>query len=105
MALSQFACFFTALHRNTVGVRGGLDPFARTAGGWTPPLPPVALLAVTALVCAAYGWWIVHLDPSALSGRREPDAGATNTAGTSPAPELIGAGPGPGAGPGGQEGP
>jgi hypothetical protein len=57
----QFVCFFIALHRYTVGIRGGENPFAHVAGSWAPPLPGLVLLALAALWCAAYGWWIVRL--------------------------------------------
>jgi hypothetical protein len=58
----QFVCFFAALHRYTAGVDGGLDPFAHSAGSWTPPAPTVVLLTLALVFTACYGWWIVHLD-------------------------------------------
>ena len=62
VAVCQFVCFFIALHRYTVGVNGGLNPFAHVAGSWTPPIPEVVLLGLAALFIALYGWWIVRLD-------------------------------------------
>jgi hypothetical protein len=90
IAVCQFVCFFTALHRYTVGIMGGLNPLVRVAGSWAPPLPAVVLLVAALLVSAVYGWWIVRLDRVARTGRSQPSPGAGAEAPAPPEPQPIG---------------
>ncbi len=81
VAFCQFICFFSALHRYTAGLHGGLDPLARGRGIWAPPIPAVVLLVFAALATGLYGWWIVRLDRS-----RSPAPSETAESPTSPVP-------------------
>ena len=84
VALCQFLCFFVALHRYTMGVRGGLNPLAHGRDVWAPPIPAVVLLVLALLTTGLYGWWIVRLDRSHSPLPSEPDVAAASPAPSAP---------------------
>ena len=69
MAFAQWACFYDALHRYTVGIDGPLGLTLRIHGGWTPPLPAALLVLVAAVLALTYGLVVARfLDPGAREG-------------------------------------
>jgi hypothetical protein len=64
LAVVQIIDFLWALRRYTVGLGSTLNPFAHVPGGWSPPVPAVALSLV--LICAAVilCTWISSIDRS-----------------------------------------
>jgi hypothetical protein len=82
----QAVDYFWALRRYTVGTYGGLDPLRHVAGGWTPPVPTLALLIVFLVAVLGYGWWLRHVGLGLTPGPG-PGAGApTGTPMTSTGP-------------------
>ena len=59
--LAQLGDLVWALRRYTVGLGPVLNPFAKVHGGWSPPVPAVALVLVATVAAVFYGWWIAHL--------------------------------------------
>jgi hypothetical protein len=61
VALAQIGLFFWALRRYTVGLGSVVNPLARVADGWSPPIPSIALVIAATIVIIVYGWWITCL--------------------------------------------
>ncbi len=61
VAVTQFGDFVWALRRYTVGLGAVINPFAHVRDGWSPPVAPLVLVVVAAIVAVAYGWWIARL--------------------------------------------
>jgi hypothetical protein len=67
LVIAEFALFFQALRRYTVGLRGTFLPFG---GKWHPPFGTVAISVAFIVVLVAFGVWlrlIVGSFPSRLS--------------------------------------
>jgi hypothetical protein len=58
---AQLVDFVWALRRYTVGLGSVINPFARVRGGWSPPIPSVALVVLATVTCIVYGVWIFRL--------------------------------------------
>ena len=74
VAAAQFADFFWALRRYTVGIDGPVFPWTAVRHGWAPPVPALLLVVLAAVVIAAYGWWTTTL--ATLPSARSPVADA-----------------------------
>lgn len=61
VAVTQFGDFVWALRRYTVGLGSVINPFAHVRDGWSPPVAPLVLVVVAAIVTVVYGWWIARL--------------------------------------------
>jgi hypothetical protein len=59
--------FLWALRRYTVGLGRVLNPFAHVPGGWSPPVPALALGLLATVAAIFYGWWIVRLSRTSIS--------------------------------------
>lgn len=81
----QWACYFVALHRYTVGGNGPVSITLHRAGGWTPPLPAALLLGLALVAVVAYAWTVLRL----AGGGDHPTTPAVEDV----APEAAGAGP------------
>jgi hypothetical protein len=67
LVIAEFAIFFQALRRYTVGLRGPFIPFG---GKWHPPFGTVAIAVAFIVLLVAFGVWlrlIVGSFPSRLS--------------------------------------
>ena len=72
---AQLADFVWALRRYTVGLGSVINPFARVRGGWSPPVPSVALVVLAAVTCIVYGLWIFRLASTPRSAMHTSDTG------------------------------
>ena len=82
VAVSQFVCFFMALRRYVVGVKGTFNIFVHAPGDWSPPLPTVVCMVAAAVIAAIYGCMITGFD------RHGPNGGDRMES-TGPAAEAI----------------
>jgi hypothetical protein len=85
VAVGHASAFAWTLHRYIVGSRGPLNPLARVPSGWAPPVNPLALDLLVAVIATAFAAWVIRL--TMTEGSEAFDRTAVHVAGDQVATE------------------